>query len=440
MKIKNQTLIIIFLSLILYLIFRITFFTPVFSDETIYINMAKAIRKGLIPYKDFFYAHPPLQLFLLAPLTFFENFLLVKIFISLIGFSCLVLTYLISQKIFKKEAALITFFSFLFFPGFLIFGNLAIGTFEALFFFLLSFYFLLKKRFILSTIFLSFSIFTRYLVLLLTPFLIVYVFKESRKNFRNFLLSTLLSIFLFSIFFYSTFGKNFLTYTIFYHLKANLEFNFEKTKEQYFLLGFFTIFISITSFFYNYLEKNHKILLFSLYPIFYDSILLIILKQPFYHYFTLSLPLVFISFGFTIASAKQIFIRFFFLFILISSIFSNFQSLDFYFNKNKNLIFEELTNYTLKNTQSDDLIFGTSIPTNYISFVTNRKIVNNYFDCDLKFVNFVGIEKILKDIKEYKPKLIFADQFYLQIFNEEYKVIKEWKILEDYTIFLMEKK
>ncbi|MFH8119806.1 MAG: hypothetical protein QXS37_03315, partial [Candidatus Aenigmatarchaeota archaeon] len=121
----------------LFLVIRIVFFTPVFSDETIYINMAKALATGLLPYKDFFYAHPPIQLILLAPLASLGNFYLLKIFISIIGIFCIFLTYLVAEKIFDEKVAFTASSALLIYPGFLIFGNLGMGTFEALTFFLL---------------------------------------------------------------------------------------------------------------------------------------------------------------------------------------------------------------------------------------------------------------------------------------------------------------
>jgi hypothetical protein len=69
------------------------------------------------------------------------------------------------------------------------------------------------------------------------------------------------------------------------------------------------------------------------------------------------------------------------------------------------LVFKELVNYTLKLTDRNDLIFGSPIPTNYISFVTNRKIALNYFDSDLKHISFEGVDKVIKEIKKARPSL-----------------------------------
>ena len=38
------------------------------GDENVYFYMAKAVSEGQMPYRDFFYAHPPLHIFALATL------------------------------------------------------------------------------------------------------------------------------------------------------------------------------------------------------------------------------------------------------------------------------------------------------------------------------------------------------------------------------------
>ena len=106
---------LMFISCFVFLVFKLFTLHPIFSDEIIYINMAKAVSNGLFPYKDFFYAHPPIQLFLLAPIASLGNFALVKIFISIIGVTCIILTYFITKKLFNDKVAIITSVAFLIF-------------------------------------------------------------------------------------------------------------------------------------------------------------------------------------------------------------------------------------------------------------------------------------------------------------------------------------
>jgi hypothetical protein len=211
---------------------------------------------------------------------------------------------------------------------------------------------------------------------------------------------------------------------------------------QYLSLGFFTIFISLISLAFSYFEKEEKLFLLSFYPLLYDLIILLIFKQVIYHYFAFSLPFVFISFG-RVFSSKSTELKIFLSLILFLSILSNFKSVTYYFDKSKNLVFDELVNYTLKFTNENDSIFGSAIPINYVSFVTNRKIALNYFDSDLKHLSFEGLEKIVEEVKKAKTKIIVADANYYGIFyknfEDNYEKVKEWNVPEYYHIVLMKR-
>jgi 4-amino-4-deoxy-L-arabinose transferase-like glycosyltransferase len=438
---KINFLIVLFSSI--FLIFRIFTFVPVFSDENIYINMAKALTSGLLPYKDFFYAHPPLQLILLAPLTFF-NFQVVKIGVAIIGLICVFLTYLIAKELFERNVGNFASIFFLFFPGFLIFGSQAMGMFEALAIFLLGFFLFLKKKLSLASFLFTLSFFTRYFISLLFLLVFVFAFLKFKKReivcFSFYLISFLL---LFFTFFYILFGYKFIEDTIIYHLGVNIKQNIGIAGwiDQYLTLGFFTIFLSFFSLVFGIFNKNKLIFLFSIFPLIYDSIVILILKQVIYHYFILPLPFLFIALAATFIKTKYLSLKFFLLTILIFCFYTNLQSLSYYFGIEYNKVFSELENYTLQKTTGRDLIFGEPRSTNYVSFVTNRRIINNYFDSDLKFINFYGKEKFLNEIEKIKPKLLFIDEShnsFLRPILKNYELIKEWNAPGYYHLYLFE--
>jgi hypothetical protein len=106
-------------------------------------------------------------------------------------------------------------------------------------------------------------------------------------------------------------------------------------------------------------------------------------------------------------------------------------------------VFDEAVNYTIQLSKKDDLIFGEPRTINYISFVTNRKIVGNFLDSDLKHINFEGRERVINIIRTAKPKLIIADKNYEDFyhsFEEDYEEIKEWNIPGYYHLILMKAK
>jgi 4-amino-4-deoxy-L-arabinose transferase-like glycosyltransferase len=433
----------IILPFLIFLIFRSIFFTPIISDETIYINMAKALGEGLLPYKDFFFAHPILQLLLLYPITQTNNFFIVKIFVSMIGLASIFFTYLIAKKIFDEKSAYISVLFTLFFPGFIIFGNLAMGTFEAVLFLLLSFYFLLHGKVFLSSIFLSLSIFTRYLVLLFLPFIIFYTFKFYRKQLKKFSIFLALNLIFLSAIFLLIFGFDFIKDTVFYHFESNIKLPISLANWvlQYLSLGFFTLFICFISLVFGYFKKDFMLLAFSIFILFYDITILLIFRQVIYHYFAFTIPFLSIVFGRIFYASKFLELKFFIILILLLSIISNYRSLIYYFDYTKNLVFDDAANYTLKLAEKNDLIFGEPRVVNYVSFVTGRKIVNNYFDSDLKFINFYGRDKVLNQIEKAKPKILFVDDQHYSFLGpilNNYKLIKEWNVPEYYHLYLFE--
>jgi hypothetical protein len=428
---------------LIFLIFKIFTLVPVFSDENIYINMAKAFANGLSPYKDFFYAHPPLQLILLAPLTFF-NFQVVKIGIAIIGLICVLLTSLIAKELFERNLGNFAFIFFLSFPGFLIFGLQAMGMFEALAIFLFGFFLFLKKKFLPASFLFVLSFFTRYLISLLFPLVFVLAFFELKKRevvYFSFCLIVLILSF-FTIF-YISFGYQFIKDTIIYHLSANIKqsIGIANWIDQYLTLGFFTIFLSFFSLAFGIFNKNKIIILLSVFPLLYDLIVILVLKQVIYHYFVLPLPFLFIALAATFVKSKYLSLKFFLIIILILCFYTNLKSLKYYLSIEYNKVFLELENYTLQKTSEQDLIFGEPRSTNYISFLTNRKILNNYFDSDLKFINFYGREKVLNEIEKAKPKLLFVDDQHYSLLGpilNNYKLIKEWNVPEYYHLYLFE--
>jgi hypothetical protein len=443
-NISIKKIFILIFPLLAFIILRSIFLTPVPSDETIYINMAKALKKGLLPYKDFFYAHPPIQLFLLFPVAQSGNFFFIKIYISTIGLACILLTYLISKKIFDERSAFISLLFFLFSPAFIIFGNIAMGTFEALLFFLLSFLFLIKGRIFISSVFMSLSLYTRYLIILLLPLILFYIFKYNRKIFEKYFTYLSLNLFFIFILIYSIFGQNFIRDTILYHIVSNIKIDFELSKSiwQYILLGFFHDFILITSLIYGYLKKDYKLLILSIYPLIYDLTILLTFKQVAYHYFAFMLPFLSIVYGRAFSYQRPFELKIFLILILLLSWITNLKSIIYFFDKSKNILFDKALNYTLS-LEKTDTIFGNPIIVNYVSFISDISIFNNYFDSDLKHLYFEGLEKVIEEVKIGKPKLIFVDANYYKLFDSviknEYKKIDEFIIPGYYNFILFEK-
>jgi len=420
---------IILLISVSYLLLLGFLITPSISDEMIYVNMAKVLAEGHFPYKHFFYAHPPLQLFLLAPLTLPKSFLFIKFFVACLAQLSLILVFLISKEIFRNEKiAFLSFLFFLLFPGYIIYSSQVLGIFESLFFFLLGFYLLLKKRLFISSLFFVISLFTRYLIVFLFPLILIYLLKYKKGQLKIFLKYLISLTFVFFTTFCLFFGKDFFTDTVLYHIYTNLTINLKQKIDWYLSFNFFTIFLLLLSLNYGIKNKNFKLILFPVYCLMYDMVTLLLIKNMFYHYFILPLPFVFISTAYVFEKEKNLVTKIFIISIILLALFTNYTNISEFFNKRNEIVLSELVSYIINNTNENETIAGFHIPSNYVSFITDRKIAGNYFDSTPRFMEYFGKEKFLFQIKKLKPKIIFEPLSYSRYFSDQYEIVEKFRL------------
>ncbi|RLG16257.1 hypothetical protein DRN62_03920 [Nanoarchaeota archaeon] len=356
----------IYLILFFAFIARLFFIYPAYSDENIYFNMAKNMaEKGLVPYRDFFYAHPPFHLLLLFALfkLFGPNMYLGKLLPLL---SVLVSSFLLSEiySLFFKRRKPYLSLLFFFSPQALSFGTVGYGMWPPLMLSLLSIYFFLKKKPLLSALSLIFACFFRYLFLLYFPILIT-LFREKKKELREFILYFLLfssSFLLLSL----IFGQKFLSQTILYHLKSKMgAYQNPIFYSRYLTMNLPLLFIS---FLFFLLSKERRLVFYL--PFLLDAFLLAIFKVGFAHYFLISLP--FYLFILASFEQKDILCLFFFLYVVL-----NYPSILYHNTPNKGI--EEVLRY-FEDKKGE--VWGDSILMNLVGFKHNLEIPFNEFDSD----------------------------------------------------------
>jgi len=422
-----------FLLLLLILIiavFKILNVHPTFSDENVYFLMAKKVLEGKVPYKDFNFVHPPLQLYAIS--AFFKIFgisiLSGKLLPILFSSFSAILVFEIGRKIFKKEekAFLATLF-FLLFPPFLIYGDQELGIWESIFFMLLSLNFLLSNNYFLSSLFFSFSFFFRYLSILFLPLFLILT--ENRKKYIFFsFIFLLLGFFLFT----TIFGDNFFKQTLKYQIESKLFINTKLKKDywQYFSFGIFTLTILILTFFISLSKRNNFFFAISFYSLLYEILLVLSLKTIAYHYFLYTIPFVSLCYSYTFFARKGKFSKIFLSLLLILSIVSSISTFDFYFNKERSKYIEEIATYISSKISKEDKIFGESTLTDYIAFSKNVEIANNYLDAYVDYLRYISEDKVLENLEKEKPKYIIEMNAYLTLYPKFAKYINENYVLE----------
>jgi hypothetical protein len=369
-----------------FLIIKLLSLFPTYSDETFYFNVAKQVSEGKMLYKDFFFAHPPLQTFVLALLfkVFQVSYLIAKLLPILSSAGCLLLVYLISKEdakppIFSTIILLLT-------PAFLSYNHIGYGVWPAAVLVLLSYHLLLRRKTFLSSLFLVVAFFTRYLTILYLPFLF---YKSHNK--RRFLVSTVVLLVWCFFLLVLLFGVDFITDTVLYHFSKLGERNLNFVMDY----GSFSLFLLIPLFWF---KRDKSFLLVFL----ADLLIMILFKAPFYHYFLIST--LFYSLFLSEVKDKKLVVL-----CLMFGVLLNTQSI-LYYNAPNNL-FERVDSFFAD--YPGTMVFGEPIIVNYLSFMNRVNVLDGLFDSypqhlSFESVNFSG-----------KPDFIIdSDGFYAQLFND----------------------
>ena len=445
-KFTYACLFLIFLSIF----FKLFFIHPTFSDENFYFNVAKNILEGKTPYKDFFFAHPPLQVYTIAlffnlfGITFFVGKMLTLISSSI----CALLIYFILKELYNSKSGFIAFLIFLVSVPFIAFSIQGYGMWEASMFILLSIYLILKDKLMESGFTFVIAILFRYFSLLYLPFLLILIFLKNYKI-KKFLIQFLTVSIILSFILILIFGENIINDTITYQIK-NL--GVSKTSESYFTfqylsIGFFLIFLGLISVIYAYIQKDKILILLSLYPLLTDALIFFTFKEIAYHYFLLNLPLYTIAIGrvFTICKDKIVQIAIFM--IIVLSIITNFQTIDFYLNPIYSERYYYITNFIENKTSISDSIFGEPVITNYVSFLTNRRISSYYLDSYMRHFIFEGEDSVIINLEKDKPKIFidmdtyyFSNPYFKDFMTENYVFENKFEGIPNYSIYILSQK
>jgi len=187
------------------------------SDSWIYMNSAKAILGGYIPYRDFFYAHQPLFIYLLA--LFYQLFGVsvasTKIYAIVMGVMTLYVTYLLGEHI-KKYVGLV---ALILLTANYVFTGLSTevtGTLQALAFGLTSIYLYFKGNKFWSGFSMGLSLLTRTDAILLLAVMVFACLRDGRKSLSFFKGLAVTGFVFLSL---TAFMPNYTSNTIMYHIK-----------------------------------------------------------------------------------------------------------------------------------------------------------------------------------------------------------------------------
>jgi len=402
-KLSKCFLVVATLITISFLI-RLFFIHPTFSDENFYFNAAKQVLANKAPYRDFFFAHPPLQIYFLALLfkIFGASFAVGKISTLIFSSLSAFLIFFLGKTMYDEKAALTAVVFFIITPAFLSFSSMGYGMFEALFFALLSFYLFLKEKYLPSSLSMVLAVMFRYTAFIyILPFLIFW----KRKNIKK------LFVFLFPmaaftfIVLLSVFGMEYFKDTVLYHTSLKVGAP-QSLSLQYWSFSLPIIFLVLISIIFSFRQKDRTTFYLGLTALVIDFLLLLTLKNIFYHYFIISLPFYMLAIASMFQKMKDVLMKFAIIAVFLLMVFNNFKTIDYYNNPSQAESFKEAADYVAGQTKSGEKIFGEPTLTNYVSFTRGIAITGGYIDSYTTHIAFDGEEKVVEMLSKEKPKII----------------------------------
>ena len=394
------------LFLIIALIFAVVEFKGLTQagpgDENVYFYMAKAASQGQMPYKDFFYAHPPLHIFILSILIriFGINFFILKsaglLFILIASFFLYKLSLELFQNKFNDKYAnsisIIAVILFLFSFTTLFTATFSVGVEMSVALMMISFYLIFTKKYLVGGIFAGLAGLTRLyaLVPLFALFAFIFIKKLQEKKLKDFL-SMFLGFFIIfgtsMILLTAIYGHNFIDPVIKYHfLKPALPGQKSSVYENAIKENWILFAISLLFLF----AQNKKRMQLFLFVVILYLLFLIILSFNVEFYFILLFPFLALVGAYSLVNLiSRIKIKYvkYFIALLITLIFLWNTTADTTFlEKIGFLNFSSLEPMVSKisATNSNQQIFGDASIAPLVALKSNRNLALNYIDTNEK--------------------------------------------------------
>ncbi len=188
------------------------------GDENVYSYMGKLVAGGELPYRDFFFAHPPVQLLVIAPvfLLFGYHALILKIVSLLCMAASGILVYLIARKAHTEWSGVIASALFLLSYSVLFNATIGWGIEIAVLFLLLGYYFI-ERMPLLGGVFFGLAAMTRMITLVAIAIIFIWMALKERKKPRSAAIGFCISFFFPTVILLAAFGRKFLMDVYLFH-------------------------------------------------------------------------------------------------------------------------------------------------------------------------------------------------------------------------------
>ena len=373
--------------LLLFLILKVSQLKIKFSDGFTYMYMGKLILEGLVPYRDFFFASPPLQPYLLALGELFlgNHILLLKLIpiLSTAGSSYFI--YQFMRKKFGNLQAITSSILFLFSFIILLTTDYSTGIHLTLFFVLGAMYFIEEDKSLTAGIFGGLALLVRLYALFPLAGAGIYYLIYKKKNLFRFSSGTFLIFLPVSLIFQIISNGAYLDQIFFFRLHLISGIGLSKWSILWFFITRDFLLVG-GSLFYLFLDKEKKKLALPLLATALSLVLYTVYSDIYYLYLGLITGFLamfttrFIFLFEDYKNFKKVLALILILFILINSFFyvKNYSS-------TANITFtEDLVNFVKDNSLENQTIYGSFEIAPLISLLSGRELAGDIADTNPK--------------------------------------------------------
>ena len=419
----------------LFFIFLITFLVIVLKglttaqpgDENVYYYMGKLISEGKIPYKDFFYAHPPLHIYLIALIykIFGFNIFILKLMPLISTLVSAFFVFKIAKWKFGHAEAIISSLLFLFSYGTMFNSVFSFGIDAAAMFLVIGIYFLWSKNsHILAGLCFGFAGITRLLSLI--PIFVIFALDllSNRKNFLKLSSGFFIVFLIVNALFILFAGNSYAEQVYKYHLLKSLDSR-ENFKEYFGIINLNWILFASAAI--SIFVKDKKPIRMSAIVSITYLILLLSLNKLFGFYFIIAFPFLALIGGYSIARLFQfnlvnkwkIPILIILLLIFSWDLASNVLFLEKIgfagFDRGR-----ELADFVNSASNSSTLLFGDDSVVPLLALATNKKIAFDFVDTnnELFLSGMRDLGTILDNLKEKDVLFVIRSTQGISYFSE----------------------
>lgn len=381
------------------------------GDENVYYYMGKMISEGKVPYRDFFFAHPPLHIYLIALVykIFGFNIIALK---SIPLISTLITAFFIfeiSKEKFGKAEAVASSFLFLFSYSIMFNSVFSFGIEIATMFLVIGVYFLLNRNNpLLSGILFGIAGITRLLSLIPISILIIAALFSNKKNFLKLLAGFFIIFLLVNGIFILFFDDAYFSQVYKFHFLKNSDT--EENFKEYIDTVKLDWILFLSAFSFIFVKEKKPAGMFAAVSIVY-IIFLMALKRVFGFYFIIVIPFLAMIGGYSIIKLLKRFKMPKKAVIAVSlALFSIFVwnlASDILFLEKVGFVgFErgkDLTDFVNSASSKNTLLFGDESVVPLLALLTNKKIALDFVDTNNQ-VFISGIKDLAGLLSDLKGK------------------------------------